>query len=46
MGAFYGRKILKGELNPKTGAAWKIEDISAFWRPAVEAYIEEHSNAA
>ena len=33
MGAFYGDKIQKGEINPRTGEAWKIEDVGSFWRP-------------
>lgn len=42
MGAFYGTKILKGEINSKTGEPWKIEDVANFWRPRVIAWLEEH----
>ena len=43
MGAFYGMKILTGEINPKTGAAWTINDVPKLRRAKTEAWIEEHS---
>lgn len=44
MAAFYGKKILNGTINPKTGSAWTIEDVPTHWRPATEVWLEEHSN--
>lgn len=44
MGAFYGRKILNGEINPKTGAAWTIDDVPKFWRKSTQEWLDAHSN--
>ena len=44
MAAFYGKKILNGTINPKTGEAWKIEDVPIYWRAATAKGIEEHTN--
>lgn len=44
MAAFYGKKILNGTINPKTGEAWKLEDVPAYWRAATAEWIEEHTN--
>lgn len=43
MGAFYGRKIINGEMNPKTGETWKMEDVREFWKKDVSKYLEEHT---
>lgn len=40
MGAFYGRKILNGEINPKTGIAWALENVPVYWRRMVGKWIE------
>lgn len=40
MGEFYGRKIRNGEINKKTGEAWKLEDVSTYWKPRVEKWLE------
>lgn len=42
MGAFYGNKILHEELNDKTGAVWKIEDVPKLWREKTQAWLDEH----
>lgn len=42
MGAFYGNKILSGELNDKTGTAWKIEDVPKLWRDKTKLWLDEH----
>lgn len=34
MGRFYGIKIRAGEMS--------IEDVQAWWRPAVEAWLEQN----
>lgn len=43
MAAFYGRKILKEEINPKTELPWAIEDVPVRWQAATHAWIEAHS---
>lgn len=43
MGAFYGRKIVNGVINPKTGEAWTLEDVPTHWRAATAEWIEEHT---
>ena len=42
LGAFYGNKILKGTINPKTGEAWKLADVPKLWKAATEAYLAAH----
>lgn len=42
MGAFYGRKIHNEEINPKTGEAWKIEDVPALWKEKTEKWMKEN----
>lgn len=44
MAAFYGKKIIAGTINPKTGKPWTIEDVPTYWRAATETWIEEHAN--
>lgn len=44
MGEFYGKKIKKGEINPKTGEAWKLADVPKLYRAKVEAWLEAHAN--
>ena len=44
MDAFYGTKIINGEINPKTNEPWKIEDVPKLWRSKTAIWIEEHSN--
>lgn len=45
MAAFYGTKILNGEINPKTGAAWVIGDVPRLWRARTQTWLDEHANA-
>lgn len=40
MGRFYGTKIKSGEINPKTGEAWKLADVPKLWKAATEAWLE------
>ncbi len=40
MGAFYGKKILSEDINPKTGKAWTLEDVPAYWREKTKKYLE------
>lgn len=40
MGEFYGKKIQAGEINPRTGAAWKFDDVSAYWKAKVREWLE------
>lgn len=42
MGAFYGSKIQNEEINPKTGNAWKLEDVPSFWRAKTIKWIQEN----
>lgn len=41
MAAYYGKKIRNGMINPKTGAAWQIEDVPSLWREAARKWLEE-----
>ena len=43
MATFYGRKILKGEINSKTGKAWVLADVPKLWRAATEAWLAKNS---
>ena len=42
MGAFYGSKILNGDINAKTGDAWKIDDVPKLWREKAQTWLDEH----
>lgn len=42
MGAFYGTKILKGTMNPKTGDPWKLADVPTLWKTKTEVWLAEH----
>ncbi len=42
MGAFYGSKIRNGEINPKTGDAWKLADVPTFWRAKTENWLKDN----
>ena len=44
MGEFYGRKIRGGEINLKTGEAWKLEDVREYWKPRVTQWLEENAS--
>lgn len=39
MGKFYGVKIRNGEINPRTGAAWVLEDVPKLWRKVTEKWL-------
>jgi len=39
MGGFYGKKIRIGEINPKTGVAWTLEDVPAYWVMAAKEWL-------
>lgn len=36
----YVRLITSGEINEKTGEAWKIEDVPKLWRDKVRQALE------
>lgn len=42
MGAFYGNKIRNKEVNPKTGAAWKLQDVPSLWRTKAEQWLSNN----
>lgn len=44
VGAFYGRKIMNGERNIKTGESWKLTDVPSLWRGKTEAWLNQQSN--
>lgn len=39
MARFYGLKIKNGEINPKTGMSWTIEDVPKLFRAATAAWL-------
>ena len=43
MGEWYGKNILHGTINNKTGKAWVIEDVPRLWKPRTIKWLEEHS---
>lgn len=45
MGKFYGTKILNGEINSRTGAAWVIDDVPKLWRNATAMWLSQNSEA-
>ena len=38
---YYLEKIICKEINKKTGAAWRIEDVPKLWRKKVAAILNE-----
>lgn len=42
MGAFYGKKIKDGEINPKTGKSWKLADVPNYWKDKTENWLKEN----
>ena len=44
MGKFYGTKIKNGEINPKTGQPWTIDDVPKLWKNATEKWIAENDD--
>ena len=43
MGRFYGLKIKNQDINPKTGEAWKLEDVPRLWRNATAAWLADNA---
>ena len=43
MGKFYGVKIRNVEINPRTGAAWVLEDVPNLWRKATEKWLADNA---
>lgn len=41
MGAFYGNKICNGDTNPKTGEAWKLDDVPAYWKTKTAEWLNK-----
>ena len=44
MGEFYGKKIANGEINPKTGEPWTINDVPKLWRKKTQDWLDSHVN--
>ena len=44
MAAFYGTKIKNGEINPKTNAAWTIDDVPKYYRAKVQAWLDSNND--
>ena len=42
MGEFYGKKILHGEINPKTGLPWTINDVPKLWKKKTQDWLDAH----
>ena len=40
MGVFYGKKIRNKEINPRTGAEWKLADVPFLWRKKTEEWLK------
>ncbi len=43
MGGFYGSKIVNKEINAKTGKAWTIKDVPAYWIKKTQEWMEENN---
>lgn len=41
MAAIYATLIKDGAINPKTGEAWKIEDVNVLWRASVKKILDK-----
>lgn len=44
MGKFYGMKIIRGDINSKTGEPWTIDDVPRLYRAKVEEFIANYFN--
>lgn len=44
MGMFYGKKILRGELN-RNGEVWTIEMVPSLWRKRTEDWLAANAPA-
>lgn len=42
MGRFYGLKIKRMEINPKTGEVWLLEDVPTLWKNATRKWLEDN----
>lgn len=42
MGEWYGKKIMRGTINPKTGNPWTLDDVPRLWKPRTITWLEEH----
>lgn len=42
MGSFYGSKIHNKVINPKTGEAWKLEDVPSLWKKKTEEWLNQN----
>lgn len=43
MARFYGLKIKNGEINPKTGMSWTINDVPKLWKNATQKWLNENT---
>lgn len=39
MGEFYGKKIKKEEINPRTGFVWEMIDVPVLWKEKVKDWL-------
>lgn len=42
MGSFYGSKIRNKVINPKTGEAWKLENVPSLWKKKTEEWLNQN----
>lgn len=42
---FYGRLILKGEINTTTGKAWTVEDVPSYWADDVKEWLASRAES-
>lgn len=43
MAKFYGLKILRGEINSKTGKPWVLADVPSLFRAATERWLQSQT---
>lgn len=43
MAKFYGTKIKNGEINPKTGDVWTVDDVPKLWRNATIKWLADNT---
>ncbi len=43
MGEFYGKKIIRQEINSKTGKPWTLKDVPSLWKKRTENWLAEYN---
>lgn len=43
MGEFYGKKIVNGDINVRTGMAWKFVDVPNLWKKRTEKWLKSNA---